>query len=91
MSVIGRYILDPKIFIYLNKQKIGFGGEIQLTDAIADLLKRKQVNAFQFEGKRYDCGSKIGFLEASVAYGLKRKDLCEEFLSYLQSTIAKIR
>ncbi len=91
LGVVGRYLLDPTIFDYLENLGFGAGGEIQLTDAIADLLKRKQVNAFQFEGKRYDCGSKIGFLEASVAYGLKRKDLSEEFLSYLQSTIAKIR
>ncbi|MAW33518.1 MAG: UTP--glucose-1-phosphate uridylyltransferase [Proteobacteria bacterium] len=91
LGVVGRYLLDPTIFDYLENLGFGAGGEIQLTDAIANLLKRKQVNAFQFEGKRYDCGSKIGFLEASVAYGLKRKDLSEEFLSYLQSTIAKIR
>ena len=91
LGVVGRYLLDPTIFDYLENLGFGAGGEIQLTDAIADLLKRKQVNAFQFEGKRYDCGSKIGFLEASVAYGLKREELCEEFLSYLQSTIAKIR
>ncbi|MFV2061811.1 MAG: UTP--glucose-1-phosphate uridylyltransferase GalU, partial [Gammaproteobacteria bacterium] len=71
LSVVGRYILTPKIFELLNETQKGAGGEIQLTDAIEHLLQHETVNACQFEGRRFDCGSKLGYLEATVEYALQ--------------------
>jgi UTP--glucose-1-phosphate uridylyltransferase len=85
LAVVGRYILTPKIFDYLRIQGRGAGGEIQLTDAIASLLKDEQILAYKFKGKRYDCGSKLGYLQATVEYALKHPTLQNEFRSYLQS------
>ena len=82
-AVIGRYILTPGIFGCLNNVTRGAGGEIQLTDAIAMLLKSEPVLSFEFEGKRYDCGSKLGYLMATVEQGLKHEELRESFLAYL--------
>lgn len=87
LAVIGRYILSPRIFDLLEKTEHGVGGEIQLTDAIAKLLKEEVVTAFQFDGVRYDCGSKIGFLEATIAYALKRPDLSVPFKKFLNEKI----
>jgi UTP--glucose-1-phosphate uridylyltransferase len=84
LAVVGRYILTPGIFDKLKNTKHGAGGEIQLTDAIADLLQDEQVLAFEFEGKRYDCGSKLGFLIATVEHGLLHKELKDDFLAYLK-------
>lgn len=84
LAVIGRYILTPHIFDLLETTQQGVGGEIQLTDAIAKLLKEEPVLAFPFEGRRYDCGSKLGFLEATIAYALKRPDLGEDFKRILK-------
>ena len=84
MAVIGRYILTPDIMNNLNEMRLGAGGEIQLTDAIAtEISARNNVSAFRFEGRRFDCGSKAGFLQATVAFGLARAELREEFLDYL--------
>jgi len=84
LAVIGRYILTPKVLNNLNRMKQGAGGEIQLTDAIAEEVGGKDgVYGFRFRGQRYDCGSKAGFLQATVAFGLSRPDLCEEFGAYL--------
>ena len=83
LAVVGRYILTPAIFDKLKNTKRGAGGEIQLTDAIADLLKDEPVLAYEFEGKRYDCGSKLGFLIATVEYGLLHKELKDDFRAYL--------
>ena len=80
LAVVGRYILTPRIFGLLENTRKGAGGEIQLTDAIADLLAEKRVVAFPFEGQRYDCGSKIGYLKATVEYALKHPRLRGEFL-----------
>ncbi|HVE43846.1 MAG TPA: UTP--glucose-1-phosphate uridylyltransferase GalU [Gammaproteobacteria bacterium] len=88
LGVVGRYILTPKIFTLLEKTHRGSGGEIQLTDAIASLLKEEQVFAYQFEGKRYDCGSKLGYLEATVAYALKHPELADDFKRSLELMIA---
>ncbi|WP_431297710.1 UTP--glucose-1-phosphate uridylyltransferase GalU [Tabrizicola sp. BL-A-41-H6] len=89
LAVIGRYILTPKVLTNLNRMKQGAGGEIQLTDAIAEETKTKAgVFAMRFRGQRYDCGSKIGFLQATVAFGLARPDLCNEFASYLHEVMA---
>lgn len=75
LGVVGRYILTPRIFTLLEQVPAGVGGEIQLTDAIAELLKEETITAYPFNGKRYDCGSKLGFLEATIAYALRRPDL----------------
>ncbi len=88
LAVIGRYILTPKILTNLNKLKQGAGGEIQLTDAIAEETKSGNVYGYRFRGQRYDCGSKAGFLQATVAFGLARPDLREEFGAYLTDLLA---
>lgn len=89
LAVVGRYILTSRIFDLLQETPRGAGGEIQLTDAIAALLKEEQVLAYQFKGTRYDCGSKLGYLMASVEYGLKHEELSEEFSQYLTSRFCK--
>ena len=90
LAVVGRYILTPKIFKMLATTGKGAGGEIQLTDAIADLLKEEQVLAYEFDGKRYDCGSKLGYLEATVEYALKHDELKDDFKSYLSKLVTEI-
>ncbi|MGR9072267.1 MAG: UTP--glucose-1-phosphate uridylyltransferase GalU [Gammaproteobacteria bacterium] len=86
-GVVGRYILTPAIFDKIANVGRGAVGEIQLTDAIADLLADETVLAYQFEGKRYDCGSKLGYLMATVEYGLAHEELREDFLNYLKKLI----
>ncbi len=88
LGVVGRYVLPPEIIPLLEETQRGAGGEIQLTDAIAKLLTRKTVLSLEFEGKRYDCGSKLGYLQATVDYALKHADLKEEFDTYLRSVVA---
>ena len=84
LAVIGRYILRPEIFSALNNQGAGAGGEIQLTDAICAQVKNDPpVTGYRFEGRRFDCGSKAGYLQATVAFGLARAELHDEFRSYL--------
>jgi UTP--glucose-1-phosphate uridylyltransferase len=83
LSITGRYILQPEIFELLGKQAAGAGGEIQLTDAMLALAKTQPFYGLEFEGRSYDCGSKIGFLTANVAYALDRADLAAEFRSEL--------
>ncbi|MEL6691010.1 MAG: UTP--glucose-1-phosphate uridylyltransferase GalU [Pseudomonadota bacterium] len=84
LAVIGRYILNPTVMNHLNKMKQGAGGEIQLTDAIAhELTEGRDVFGLRFRGQRFDCGSKAGFLQATVAFGLAREDLRDEFSAYL--------
>lgn len=90
LAVIGRYILSPKVLANLNRMKQGAGGEIQLTDAIAEEVGGKEkVYGFRFRGQRYDCGSKAGFLQATVAFGLARADLRDEFSFYLHDLMAQ--
>ena len=92
LAVIGRYILTPNILENLNNTMKGAGGEIQLTDAIAEEIRKSDnVYGFRFSGQRFDCGSKAGFLQATVAFGLAREELHDEFLNYLQETIAVSR
>lgn len=79
LGVVGRYILTPRILSLLEVTPQGSGGEIQLTDAIAQLLREEPVYTCRFNGKRYDCGSKIGYLQATLAYALKHPELAEEF------------
>ena len=89
LAVIGRYILSPNVLTNLNRMKQGAGGEIQLTDAIADEIDGGSgVYGYRFRGMRYDCGSKAGFLQATEAYGLSRPDLRDEFSQYLNDMIA---
>lgn len=75
LSIIGRYILQPQVFDHLEKRQKGAGGEIQLTDAIAAMIGAQPVYGYRFDGVRYDCGNKLGFLEANVAFALKRPEL----------------
>jgi UTP--glucose-1-phosphate uridylyltransferase len=84
LGVVGRYILTPRIFHHIQQLKPGAGGELQLTDAIAGLLKEQQVLAYAFDGIRYDCGSKLGYLQATVEYALKHAEVSEEFGAYLK-------
>ena len=84
MGVAGRYILTPAIFDEIRNQSTGAGGEIQLTDAIARLMEHEAVYAFQYQGKRYDCGSKEGFLEATVELALQHPQVGESFREYLK-------
>ncbi|AUM74777.1 UTP--glucose-1-phosphate uridylyltransferase [Paracoccus jeotgali] len=89
LAVIGRYILAPTVLSNLNKLRQGAGGEIQLTDAIADeITEGREVYGLRFRGRRYDCGSKAGFLQATVAFGLQRDELRDEFLDYLNDVVA---
>lgn len=89
LAVIGRYILTPQIMQNLNKIKTGSGGEIQLTDAIdAEMREGRDVFGYRFHGQRFDCGSKAGFLQATVAFGLARKDLRDEFGTYLNEMMS---
>jgi UTP--glucose-1-phosphate uridylyltransferase len=83
LGVVGRYILTPRIFHHLERIGKGSGGEIQLTDGIAALLKEQQVLAYEFQGTRYDCGSKLGYLKATVEYALKHSEVSQEFGEYL--------
>ena len=85
LAVVGRYIFTPAIFDCLKRTGQGTGGEIQLTDAIAKLLELEPVLAYEFEGKRYDCGSKLGYLQATVEYALRHPELKDAFASYLRS------
>ena len=84
LAVVGRYILSPRIFHHLAQIKPGAGGEIQLTDGIAALMREEKLLAYRFNGIRYDCGSKLGYLKAQVAFGLKHEELRAEFSAYLK-------
>jgi len=85
LAVIGRYVLTPRIFELLGAVTPGAGGEIQLTDAISKLLMHEQVFALRLPGRRFDCGSKIGYLQAMVEFGLRHPETGEAFARYLKS------
>lgn len=87
IAILGRYIITPSIFKYLETQEEGAGGEIQLTDALKRLAHEEDMYAYDFLGKRYDVGNKQGFLEATVEFALRREDLKDEFLSYLKRVV----
>ena len=89
MAVLGRYVITPEIFDFLEHTDPGAGGEIQLTDGLRSLLKIQPVYAYNFEGRRYDVGDKQGFLEATVEYALRRPDLHDGFLKYLKEIVVK--
>ncbi|MGQ0501359.1 MAG: UTP--glucose-1-phosphate uridylyltransferase GalU [Panacagrimonas sp.] len=84
LAVVGRYILTPRIFKLLERTPRGKGGEIQLTDAIQAMIQEQTVLAYEFEGTRYDCGSKLGYLKANIEYGLKHPELATDFRAYLE-------
>jgi len=84
VAVVGRYILESSIFEILEETQPGSGGEIQLTDAIAKQLQQESVYAYEFEGRRYDCGSKLGYLQATLEYGLKHPEVGAAFKAYLK-------
>lgn len=84
LAIIGRYILTPKIFELLEKQQKGAGGEIQLTDAMAVLLREQPIYGYKFTGRRFDCGSKAGFLKANIAFAFENKEIKKELVPYLR-------
>lgn len=87
IAILGRYIVTPKIFEILENTKPGKGNEIQLTDALLELVKSEAMYAYNFEGRRYDVGSKLGFLEATVEYALRKNELKDNFVEYIKSII----
>jgi UTP--glucose-1-phosphate uridylyltransferase len=88
LAVVGRYILSPRIFHFLENLRPGAGREIQLTDAISRLLREESIFAYEFDGRRYDCGSKLGYLEATVDLALKHPELADEFRAFIAATAA---
>jgi len=84
LSIIGRYVLQPEIFDHLDVAQAGAGGEIQLTDSMAKLIGTQPFHGFRFDGKRYDCGDKIGFLEANIAFALRRPDMADKLRAALE-------
>jgi UTP--glucose-1-phosphate uridylyltransferase len=87
VAILGRYIITPEIFEILENTKPGAGGEIQLTDALKELATRQAMYAYVFEGRRYDVGNRLGFLEATVEFALKRDDLRDDFRKYLENLL----
>ena len=87
LAIIGRYVLEPAIFERLERQTPGAGGEIQLTDAMAALAREGQFHGLLHAGRRFDCGSKIGFLEATIAYAMERPELRDDLRAFLQRTV----
>ena len=85
VAILGRYIITPRIFKILEETKPGKGGEIQLTDALLNLMSEEAMYAYDFEGTRYDVGDKLGFLKATVEYALRREDLRDGFIEYLNT------
>ena len=90
MAIMGRYIINPEIFQKLEELQPGIGGEYQLTDALQALMAQQDMYAYEFEGKRYDVGDKLGFLEATVDFALDREDLKEAFAAYLKDRVARL-
>lgn len=87
LAIIGRYVFTPEIFMYLDKQEIGAGGEIQLTDAIQKLNQIQRVFAYEFEGKRYDVGEKLGFIETTIEFALQKEELREDLLKFMENKL----
>ncbi|WP_298472022.1 UTP--glucose-1-phosphate uridylyltransferase GalU [uncultured Psychrobacillus sp.] len=88
LAIMGRYVLTPEIFRFLDKQQAGAGGEIQLTDAIQELNQVQDVYAYDFEGKRYDVGEKLGFIQTTIEFALQHEELRDDLLLYLDSLMA---
>ena len=90
MAIIGRYILQPEIFSLLEKTEPGYGGEIQLTDALSELYRQRGLYAYEFEGTRFDAGDKLGYLKAIIAFGTRHPELGEEFKKYIKKVSADL-
>jgi UTP--glucose-1-phosphate uridylyltransferase len=89
LAVVGRYVLSGRIFPLLEQTRAGAGGEIQLTDPIAALLREERALAYRFEGRRFDCGSRIGLVEATIQYALDHEDLADEARAYMSAALAR--
>lgn len=89
LAIMGRYILTPEIFMFLEQQEVGAGGEIQLTDAIQQLNQIQRVFAYDFEGTRYDVGEKLGFIQTTIEFALQNEELKKELLGYLKGILEK--
>lgn len=89
LAVVGRYVLDGRVFALLEQTQAGAGGEIQLTDGIAALLQEKRALAYRFEGRRFDCGSRIGLVEATIQYALDHEDLADEARAYMAAALQR--
>ncbi|MFP3125338.1 UTP--glucose-1-phosphate uridylyltransferase GalU [Ectobacillus funiculus] len=89
LAIMGRYILTPEIFMFLEQQQIGAGGEIQLTDAIQKLNEIQRVFAYDFEGKRYDVGEKLGFIETTIEFALQQEDLKGSLLKFMEEIVKR--
>lgn len=87
MAIVGRYILQPEVFTHLEQQQMGAGGEIQLTDALIPMIQNHPFHGFRFQGKRFDCGEKLGLLKATIKVALSRPELCGELLNELQQIL----
>ncbi len=91
LAIVGRYILKPSIFKYLEQIDLGKGGELQLTDAMARMMKVEGFVGYEFVGDRYDAGDKFGFIQANIAYALKRRDIAPRLRSYLKELVANMK
>src|SRR5699024_7462738 len=91
IAILGRYIITPKIFEMLSTIKPGKGGEIQLTDALRELASKEAIYAYNFEGRRYDVGDKLGFLQATIEFALRKEEIKDEFEKYLLGISDKIK
>jgi len=89
LAIIGRYILTPEIFRFLARQEVGAGGEIQLTDAIRELNQIQRVFAYQFEGKRYDVGEKLGFIQTTIEFALQNEELRDDVLNFMKQLLER--
>jgi UTP--glucose-1-phosphate uridylyltransferase len=89
LAIMGRYILTPEIFLFLEKQEAGAGGEIQLTDAIQKLNEIQRVFAYEFEGKRYDVGEKIGFIKTTIEFALQNEELRDDLIQFIEQVLKK--
>ncbi|WP_423799699.1 UTP--glucose-1-phosphate uridylyltransferase GalU [Neobacillus sp. SAB-20_R2A] len=87
LAIIGRYIFTPEIFMFLDKQEVGAGGEIQLTDSIQKLNQIQRVFAYEFEGNRYDVGEKLGFIQTTIEFALQNEDLREELINFIEQKL----
>jgi UTP--glucose-1-phosphate uridylyltransferase len=91
LAIMGRYILTPEIFLFLEKQEAGAGGEIQLTDAIQKLNEIQRVFAYEFEGKRYDVGEKIGFIKTTIEFALQHDELREDLIQFMEKILNDVK
>ena len=87
LAIVGRYVLDNSVFDYLAEERSGAGGEIQLTDGIASLMTDESIFSYKFEGRRFDCGAKLGHLQANAWFGLKHPDIGPAFRHYLDAEV----